>query len=94
MTARDSLADSVKATWPKDTLTARLKASFAYCNQALASVTDAQLADPIQTGPNRTFLRARLELGYVTDLVDHYSQMANYMRLIGMLPPSALPRTP
>ena len=26
MTAKDSLADSVKALWPKDTLTARLKA--------------------------------------------------------------------
>jgi opacity protein-like surface antigen len=29
MTARDSLADTVKAAWPKDTLTTRLKASFA-----------------------------------------------------------------
>jgi len=28
MTARDSLPDSVKAHWPKDTLSARLRASF------------------------------------------------------------------
>jgi hypothetical protein len=26
---------------------------------------------------------------YIDDLADHYSQVANYMRLNGMLPPSA-----
>jgi hypothetical protein len=31
-------------------------------------------------------------LGHAMDLQDHYSQIANYMRLLGMLPPSALPR--
>jgi hypothetical protein len=96
-TARDSLADSVKARWPKDTLVARLKASVAFCDDAFSRVTDAQLTDPIPAGPpgsGRTIIRARYELGYVTDLVDHYSQMANYMRALGMLPPSALPRRP
>lgn len=96
-TARDSLADSVKALWPKDTLVARLKASVAFCDAAFGKVTDAQLTDPIPAGPpgsGRTIIRARYELGYVTDLVDHYSQMANYMRAIGMLPPSSLPRRP
>lgn len=95
MTARDSLADTIKAQWPKDTLTARLKASFTYCDGALARVSDAKLADPMPAGPpgsGRTVPRARYLLVYVTDLVDHYSQMANYMRLNGMLPPSAQPR--
>jgi hypothetical protein len=31
-------------------------------------------------------------LGHAMDLADHYSQIANYMRANGMLPPSALPR--
>jgi hypothetical protein len=31
-------------------------------------------------------------LGHVVDMADHYSQIANYMRLNGMLPPTALPR--
>ena len=44
MTARDSLADTVKAAWPKDTLTARLKASFAYCDAAMANRCRARLA--------------------------------------------------
>ena len=93
LTARDSLADTVKAQWPKDTLTTRLKASFAYCDAALGKVEDSKLADPMPAGPpgsGRTVPRARYLIVYVTDLVDHYSQLANYMRLNGMLPPSAL----
>jgi hypothetical protein len=95
MTARDSLADTVKALWPKDTLVTRLKASFAYCDAAMARVDDAKLAEEIPTGPpgsGRTAARARFVLGYVTDLVDHYSQISNYMRLNGMVPPSSQPR--
>ena len=95
MTAKDSLADTVKAMWPKDTLVARLKASFVFCDNAMATVDDAKLADMIPVGPaaaGRTSPRARLVLLYVTDLVDHWSQIANYMRLNGMIPPSALPR--
>jgi hypothetical protein len=92
MTARDSMADTVKAKWPKDTLTARLKASFAFCDAAVASLDDAKLSEQIPAGPGRTAARFNAALIYVTDLVDHYSQMANYMRLMGMLPPSALPR--
>jgi hypothetical protein len=95
LTARDSLADTVKAMWPKDTLTTRLKASFAYCDAAMARVDDAKLAEEVPFGPPgsvRTAARARFVLGYVTDLVDHYSQIANYMRLNGMVPPSSLPR--
>ena len=91
MTARDSLADTIKAKWPKDTLVTRLKASFAFCDAAIATVDDAKLSDMVPAG-TRTVLRAQYLLVYVTDLVDHYSQMANYMRGIGMLPPSALPQ--
>jgi len=94
-TARDSLADTVKAKWPKDTLVARLKASFAFCESALAQVQDAKLTDELPSGPpgsGRTAPRVRFVLAYVTDLVDHWSQVANYMRLNGMVPPSAQPR--
>ena len=95
MTAKDSLADSVKAMWPKDTLSARLKASFAYCDAAISRVEDSKLADAMPAGPpgsGRTVPRARYLIIYVTDLADHYSQIANYMRLNNMVPPSALPR--
>jgi hypothetical protein len=47
MTAKDSLADSIKARWPKDTLTARLKASFDFCRSAWTKLSDKNLADEL-----------------------------------------------
>jgi hypothetical protein len=88
-------ADSVKAKWPKDTLVAKLKASLTFCENAFAQVDDAKLADPVTMsfgGQSRTTTRAMMVLGHALDLADHYSQLANYMRLNNILPPSALPR--
>lgn len=88
-------ADSVKAKWPKDTLVAKLKASFAFCESAFAQLDDAKLADQVPltfNGNTRNVSRAAMVLGHALDLEDHYSQIANYMRLNGMLPPTALPR--
>ena len=89
-------ADSIRATWPKDTLVAQLKASFTFCQSAVAQLTDAKLADQItMTAPNgqtRNVTRAGMVLGHALDMADHYSQLANYMRLNNMLPPTALPR--
>jgi hypothetical protein len=88
-------ADSVKATWPKDTLVARLKESFTFCDQAFGQLDDAKLADQITMtfgGNSRTVTRAGMVLGHALDMADHYSQLANYMRLNNLLPPTALPR--
>jgi len=90
-----STPDSVKATWPKAELVSKLKASFAFCEQAIEQVTDATLPDPISVtygGAERKSTRVNMVLLHALDLADHYSQIANYMRLNGMLPPSALPR--
>jgi hypothetical protein len=94
-TAKDSLPDTVKALWPKDTLVARLKASLDFCHRAFAMVNDANLTDSIAAGApgsGRKAVRARAVLIFVLDLDDHYSQLANYMRLNGMVPPSSFPR--
>jgi len=88
-------ADSVKATWPKAKLVEQLKASFAFCDQAIAQVDDAKLGESVTMtfrGNSRQVPRAAMVLGHAMDLADHYSQLANYMRLNGMLPPTALPR--
>ena len=93
--ADTTTADSVKATWPKDSLVSQLKASFKFCEGAIAQVDDAKLADQITMtfgGQSRNTARANMLLGHALDLADHYSQLANYMRLNGMLPPTALPR--
>ena len=88
-------ADSVKATWPKDKLIARLKDSFAFCDQAIAQLDDSKLGEAVTItfgGNSRTVSRAGMALGHAIDLADHYSQLANYMRLNNILPPTALPR--
>jgi uncharacterized damage-inducible protein DinB len=88
-------ADSIKAQWPKDTLVAKLKASFAFCESAFAQLDDAKLADQVTltfARQTRTVSRANMVLGHALDLADHYSQIANYMRLNNILPPTALPR--
>lgn len=93
-TAKDSLADSVKAAWPKDTLTARLKASFLFCQAAVSKLDDKSLAEnlTVGTGPTaRTAPRVRWLILFITDIAEHYSQVASYMRIMGMVPPSALP---
>jgi hypothetical protein len=96
-TAEDTTtADSVKAKWPKAKLMAGMKASFKFCEDALAQLDDAKLAEqvaqPIGNGQTRNITRAGPVTGHIIDLVDHYSQIANYMRLNKILPPTALPR--
>jgi hypothetical protein len=88
-------ADSVKAKWPKDTLVAKLKESLTFCENAFAQLDDAKLADQITltfNGQSRPSTRVAMVLGHVLDIEDHYSQLANYMRLNNILPPTALPR--
>jgi uncharacterized damage-inducible protein DinB len=89
-------ADTIKAKWPKAKLVAQMKTSFAFCEAALEQLDDAKLADQItQTlgnGQTRTVTRAGPVMGHIIDMADHYSQIANYMRLNNILPPTALPR--
>src|SRR5262249_17499495 len=90
-----STADSVKAKWPKAKLVDQLKASFKFCEDAFAQLDDAKLAEQVEMkmGANtRQVVRVNMVLGHALDVEDHYSQLANYMRLNNILPPSALPR--
>jgi hypothetical protein len=84
-----------RVTWPKDRLVARLRTSLLFCRDAFARLDDAKLTDAVPAGPpgsDQTSPRVRSLLYFVTDLAEHYSQIASYMRLMGMIPPSALPR--
>jgi len=95
MTTRDSLPENTKAASPKDTLIGRLRASFYFCRDAFAKVADPQMDDPVRLGASTSTLtqpRVHALLFFVTDLAEHYAQIASYMRLMGMIPPSALPR--
>ena len=94
--AHTSASDSTRAKWPKDSLVAHFKAASAFCDEVSANLDDAQATAIITVpGPNNTsrqVSRINYLLGHAMDLQDHYAQLANYMRLNGMLPPSALPR--
>ena len=77
---------------PKEKLLPALRASFDFCTRALDNLQDAKLGDTITYLGGRKTARARALIELAVDLSDHYSQMSVYLRLNGMLPPSAQPR--
>lgn len=76
---------------PKDKLNAALKSSFDYCTTVLNSTDDSKLGEMV-TVRTRSVPRAYIMITLVADLYDHYSAEAAYLRLNGMLPPTAQPR--
>jgi hypothetical protein len=73
----------------KDDLVARLKETFAFCNTALASLDDSKLGEMMPLFGPQPVSRAKVMTITTADWADHYSQSAIYMRLNGMLPPTA-----
>ncbi len=82
-------ADKFTGADPKDKLVAGLKASFKFCETVLGQIQDAQLGDSIDFFGGRKVTKAMAGLITVADWADHYSQMAIYLRLNGLLPPTA-----
>jgi len=79
----------VAGTDPKDKLVAGLKDSFQFCQTAFAQLKDAQLGDSTDFFGGHKVTRATAGLITAADWADHYSQMAIYLRLNGLLPPTA-----
>jgi hypothetical protein len=75
----------------KGKLVAGLKASFDFCSTALANVDDSKLGDPLTLFGNRPSSRAGALIALSDGWYDHYSTQAVYLRLNGILPPSAQP---
>jgi DinB superfamily len=80
----------VAPTDPKPALVARLKETFAFCEQSLASLNDSKLSESLPFFGGSKMSRAAIMTATTADYADHYSQMAIYMRLNGLLPPTAL----
>lgn len=70
-------------------LIARMKRSFAYCTGVLAKVRDAKLGEMVPGFEGHRVTRAAMLIEIAEDWADHYSQLANYLRLNGILPPTA-----
>ena len=73
----------------KEALVARLKETFAFCETALAKVNDSDLSAKVPFFGGREVTRAQAMFVTAEDWADHYSQLATYLRLNGLLPPTA-----
>jgi len=76
----------------KDKLVAALKASFDFCTTALGKVDDSKLSDQVELFGGRKGSRAFAVIALTNDWADHYSSAAMYLRLNGILPPTAQPK--
>ena len=81
--------DELKETDSKDKLVSAVKASFAFCSEALAKANDSKLGDDVELFGGNHFPRAMAAMGLASGWADHYGAAAMYLRLNGILPPSA-----
>jgi hypothetical protein len=77
---------------PKDKLVAGLKASFDFCATALANVDDSKLGEPMTLFGRVPSSRAGALIALSMGFADHYGAQAMYLRLSGILPPTAQPK--
>jgi DinB superfamily len=77
------------ATSPKADLVARVKRSFEFCESAFSKLDDHVLGDSIPFFGGRKVTKAAAMLDISADWADHYGASAIYLRLNGLLPPTA-----
>ena len=82
----------LKETDGKDKLVPALKASFDFCGTALGKIDDSKLADEVELFGGRKGSKAFALIALSNDWADHYSAAAMYLRLNGLLPPTAQPK--
>jgi hypothetical protein len=76
----------------KDRLQANLTKSFLYCEAALNKVDDSKLGDSVALFGGKQSTVAFALIALTNDWADHYSAAAMYLRLNGLLPPTAQPK--
>ena len=81
----------LKETDSKDTLLAAARASFDFCSASLANVDDSKLGDVVDFGRFQG-PRANAVFFLAGGWSDHYGAAAMYLRLNGILPPTAQPK--
>jgi len=81
--------EKVKDTDSKDKLVSALSASFDFCSDVLAKMDDSKLAETTEGFGGKQVTRAWVSLVLAGTWADHYAQAAMYLRLNGVLPPTA-----
>jgi hypothetical protein len=84
--------EEVKETDSKEKMLAAATASFDFCADALGKMDDSKLGDSIELFGGRQGPRAMAALSLASGWADHYAAAAMYLRLNGILPPSAQPK--
>jgi hypothetical protein len=79
----------VAAGGPKEKLVARLRETFQFCESALAKVNDSRLGEKVPYFGEREVSRAQAMVAAAEEWAGHYSQLAVYLRLNGLVPPTA-----
>jgi CheY-like chemotaxis protein len=79
----------LKGTDGKNRLIGALKASFDFCGTALRQGGRFQTWDTVELFGGREGLRAFALIALTNDWADHYCAAAMYLRLNGLLPPTA-----
>jgi uncharacterized damage-inducible protein DinB len=73
----------------KETLVVRLRETFQFCQSALAGVDDSRLQEKVSYFGEETVSRGAVMVAAAEEWAGHYSQIAVYLRLNGLLPPTA-----
>jgi uncharacterized damage-inducible protein DinB len=80
--------DVEKTKTTKPELISALKEAFAYCDKAYDGLTDATAAQPVKLFGNDAPRLGALEVNLMHNF-DHYGNLATYMRLKGIVPPTS-----
>jgi uncharacterized damage-inducible protein DinB len=83
---------AAKESEGKDKIVASVKESMDYCTKAMADVKDADLTQPVELWGGHKGDKAAVVVGLTNDWSDHYGAAAIYLRLNGILPPTAQKR--
>jgi len=81
----------VKETDTKETLLAALKASMDYCTQVTSKLDDSKMGIMVPWFGGQEATLATAVFILTNGWHDHYAQAAIYLRLNGVLPPTAQP---
>jgi len=81
--------EELKGTEGKEKLVAAMKASFEFCHTALAKADDSTMNGNITWFDGKPKPRVFAFMGLASSWADHYGAAAMYLRLNGLLPPTA-----
>ena len=82
----------LKGDEAKDKLVEAMKTSFEFCRAALAKADDAKMNEDIKWFDGKPRARAWAFMGLASSWADHYGMASMYLRLNGLVPPTAKPQ--